>query len=147
MNREEALAAFAAMISDEEWPEEIPLPYQEDTILLPPSVLDQIQAADLPVHVVVGIGTRRDNAVEIFWEGRLVRDEDRSFRALISHQISPRYWLGAVNARFYVDLVHKCVQSMMDTMQDLTIDEFDDSDEIMVRLEYSFQVEGIDLQR
>jgi hypothetical protein len=40
VDRDEALAAFAAMVSDEEWPESIPLPYQEDTILLPPSLLE-----------------------------------------------------------------------------------------------------------
>jgi hypothetical protein len=44
-----------------------------------------------------------------------------------------------------VDLIHKCVQSMVGTMEGLTVDEFDDSDEVMVRLEYSFPVEGANL--
>lgn len=145
MNREEALAAFAAMISDEEWPEGIPAPYQDDTILLPPSLLDQIEATDLPVDVAVGIGTHNNNLIEIFWEGRVVRNEDGSFRSFISHELLPRYWVAAVSARFYLDLVHKCVQSMMGAIEGLTVDEFDDSDEIMTRLEYSFLVEGTNL--
>jgi hypothetical protein len=145
VNREEALAAFAAMMSDDEWPDSIPLPYQEDTILLPPSLLGEIAATDLPAGVVVGVGTYRDDAVEIFWEGRIVRNEDGSFRCYVFNDISPRYWLAAVSARFYLDLIHKSVQSMIGTMEGLTVDEYDDSDEILARLEYSFPVEGANL--
>jgi hypothetical protein len=145
VDREEALAAFAAMISDVEWPDSIPPPYQEDTILLPPSILEEIMATDLPVGVIVGIGAHRNDAIEIFWEGRLVRNEDGSFTSFVSHEFSPEYWVGAVSARFYLDLVHKCVQSMVGTLQGLTVDEFDDSSERMVHLEYSFPVEAMDL--
>jgi hypothetical protein len=145
VDREEALAAFAAVISDQTWPEEVSPPFREDTIFLPPSILEQIEAADLPVDVVVGIGTVREESVEVFWEGRIVRDEDGSFRSYIFHGLSPRYWVAAVSAPFYLDLVHKCVQSMTGIIEGLTVDEYDDSDEVMIRLGYSFPIEGANL--
>jgi hypothetical protein len=142
MNREEALAAFAAYISEDDWPENIPSPYLDEVIFLPPSLLEQIATTDVPEGVVIGVGTYSDDAVEIFWEGRLVRTEDGSFQSVISHEISPEYWLGAISARFYLDLLHKCVQSMIGAIAGLTVEEFDDSDDVMIRLEYSFLVDG-----
>jgi hypothetical protein len=146
VDREEALAAFAAMASDQDWPEEVPPPFREDIILLPPSLLEQIEATELPVDVVVGIGTVREESVEEFWDGSIVRDEDGSFRCYVSHQLSPQFWVAAVSAPFYLDLVHKCVQSMTGIIEGLTVDEYDDSDEVMIRLEYSFPVEGANLE-
>jgi hypothetical protein len=66
VNREEALAAFAAYTSDEDWPENIPPPYYEETIFLPPSLLEEIAATEVPPGVVVGVGTyRADNVIDI----------------------------------------------------------------------------------
>jgi hypothetical protein len=145
MNREEALAAFAAYISGEEWPEDIPPPSGDEIIYLPPSLLEQILAADIPADVLVSVGTHHGRAIEVFWEGKFVRYDDGSFRSIISHEFSPRYWLGAISPQFYLDLLQKCVQSRMGAIEGLVIDNFDDSNEVLVRLEYSFPVEGANL--
>jgi hypothetical protein len=144
VNREEALAIFAAYVSEEEWPEDLPLPHN-DTVFLPPSILDQIAANEVPVGVEVGVGLLREDALETYWNGRLIREEGGSYRAYVSDEISPEYWLGSVNARLYLDLVHKCIQSKLGTVDDLTIDDFDNTNDIMVRLEYSFPVNGTNL--
>lgn len=144
MNREEAIAIFAALASDEEWPESLPLPHNE-TVFLPPSLLDEIAVTDLPIDVLVGVGAINNNMMEVFWEGKFMRTEDGPVLAFISHEISPEYWLGSVNARFYLDLLHKCILSNLGTVNGLTVDDYDDSDERMLRLDYSFPVDGMDL--
>jgi hypothetical protein len=144
MNREEALAIFAAYVSEEEWPDDLPLPHN-DIVFLPPSILDQIAANEVPAGVEVGIGLLREDALETYWDGRLIREDDGSYRAYVSDEISPEYWLGSVNARLYLDLVHKCIESRLDKLNGLTIDDFDNTDDNIVRLEYSFPVEGANL--
>jgi hypothetical protein len=144
VDREEALAIFAAIESDEEWPEGLPPPHNA-TVFLPPSLLGEIAVTDLPIEVTVGVGGLHDDAVEIFWEGRLMRTEDGSLLAFISHEISPEYWLGSVNAHFYLDLLHKCILSNLDTINGLAVDDYDASDERLLRLDYSFPVDGTDL--
>jgi hypothetical protein len=144
VTREEALAIFAACVSDQEWPDGLPLPHN-DTVFLPPSLLDQIAVNEIPAGVEIGVGLQRGGTVEIYWGGRIVRGEDGSFRAYVEDEISPEYWLGAVNARVYLDLVHKSVQTNLGRVQDLTIDDFDNDDGVMVRLAYSFPVDGADL--
>jgi hypothetical protein len=145
MNRDEALAIFAALLSDEEWPESLPLPYNE-TVFLPPSLLGELTITDVPIDVTIGVGVLHDDAIEVFWEGRLMRTEDGSLLAFISHEISPEYWLGSVNARFYLDLVRKCLLSSLATINGLAIDDYDDSDDRMLRLDYSFPVDGLNLR-
>jgi hypothetical protein len=144
VDREEALAIFAALESDQEWPEDLPLP-NDETVFLPPSLLDEIAVTDVPIDVPVGVGALHNGAVEVFWEGRLMRTEDGSLLALIYHELSPQYWLSCVNARFYLDLLHKCILSNLAVINDLTVDDYDDSDERMLRLDYSFPVDGTNL--
>jgi hypothetical protein len=47
-----------------------------------------------------------------------------------------------VNARFYLDLLHKSILSNLGMVNGLAVDDYDDSDERFLRLDYSFPVEG-----
>ena len=138
LDREQALAEFAALEPGEAIID----------IFLPPELLEQITAEDLPVDLVVGVGTphEEERYVDVVWDGRLVRNADGSFWSTISHEISPAYWLAPVGARFYIDLLHKCVLSRLDAIDGLTLEEYDISDEEMFRLEYGFPVGGINLR-
>jgi hypothetical protein len=134
-------------MSDEYWPEDISPSWGSDEIIfLPPELLEQIAATDVPVGVPIGVGIHTsERSVKLFWEGRLLRNEDGSFQSVIFQEISPKYWGGAIGARFYVDLLHKCIQSMVGKVHGLAIEEFDDEDDVLLRLIYSFPVHGVNL--
>jgi hypothetical protein len=138
LDREQALAEFASLEPGE----------GVIGIFLPPELLEQIAAEDFPADLVVGVGDLDDDerVVEVAWNGQLVRNVDGSFWSTISHEISPAYWLAPVGARFYLDLLHKCVLSRLDTIKGLTVEEYDISDEEMFRLEYDFSVDGVNLK-
>lgn len=117
--REEALAAFAAYLSDDDWPDNIHPPIKPylycnaRVILVPPSLLADIATSDVPAGIAIGVGNHRGNVNEIFWDGRLTRNEDGSFRSIITHEGSSGMWTEAISTRFYFDLLHKCVQSRL----------------------------------
>ena len=100
----------------------------------------------LPVGVPIGIGNSRDGYVETYWEGFFVRYDDQSFTAVVQHQISPRYWPEAIGARSWLDLLYRSVQSRLGTVPDLQIGEYDDSEEVEIRFEYSFSIGARDLK-
>ena len=128
---EEALHEFANYDPDRDWAE---------LIYLPPDLLEQISVDKLPVGVPIGIGNSRDGYVETYWEGFFVRYDDQSFTAVVQHQISPRYWPEAIGARSWLDLLYRSVQSRLGTVPDLQIGEYDDSEEVEIRFEYSFSI-------
>jgi hypothetical protein len=139
MNREEALAAFAACVSDEG---------DGKAVFLTPELLEQIAIIDLPVGVVVTVGIWIENRwFKRLWDGRLVRDADGSFWSIIRYDLYPGAWMEVVGANFYFDLLHKCILNRTNTMEDLIVDEFD-SDELSVCLEYRFRfpVDGVNLK-
>jgi hypothetical protein len=145
VNREDALSAFSAIISGGELPDSIPFLYRDEVLLLPPAVLEQIKIDELPNNVWVGVGTARPVAYEFEWNGTLMRDRGDTLRAYISHEIPPRYWHSPVSARFYLDLINKCVQRMQDSVQGLSLEEYDTSHDSMILLQYSFPVTGSSL--
>ena len=137
MDREQALLEFETYAPDED---------DEGTVFLPPQLLSQIAAEDLPPGVVVGVGALHHGAVEVFWNGRLIRDPDGSFCAVVRHEIVHKFWEEAVGSRFYLDLLHKSVRSMISVVEGLKIEDFDDSDDVLVVIEYSFRTDGENLE-
>jgi len=137
LDREQALNAFATYFADDEWPE---------PVYLPQELLGQIAAEDLPVEVPVGIGICHEGYTEVAWNGRLIHDPNGFFSVIICHEVPYKYWGEAIGARFWLDLLQRCVLSRLYTVRDLKVDDFDDSDNVMGRLEYSFLVEGENLQ-
>ena len=136
MDRAEALEAFAEYDSDDD----------SQRIYLPPSLLAEIAAEDLPVNVPVGVGIYRSNYLEVLWHGQLVRTSATGFSVTISYEIPPKYWLEAIGARFWLDLLHRCVQSRVDSIDGLRIEEYDDSGNNVILLDYSFPINGDDLK-
>ena len=119
---------------------------EEEVVFLPPRLLSQIAAEDVPIGAVIGVGSLHHGSLELFWEGRLTRNPDGSFTAVIRHEIVHKYWEAAVGSRFYLDLLHKCVLSRMGTIENLKAKELDDSDDVVARIEYSFRTNGENLE-
>src|SRR5438445_222970 len=71
---EQALANPETYIEDEEEGQD-----EEEVVFLPPGLLTQIAAKDVPLGTVIGLGSLHDGSIEIFWEGRLVHNYDGSF--------------------------------------------------------------------
>lgn len=140
MDWDQALAVPETWIEDEFEGED-----EEEVVFLPPSLLSQIAAGEVPIGAVIGIGSLHNGSLELFWEGRLIRKIDGSFTAVVRHEIVHKYWLDAVGSRFYLDLLHKCVLSRINTIEGLKVQELDDSDDVVARLTYSFPVDGTSL--
>ena len=137
----QALAVPKIYIEDEDEGED-----EEEVVFLPPTLLSQIAAGEVPIGTVVGVGSLHDGSLELFWEGRLIRNPNGSFTAVVRHEIVHKYWMDAVGSRFYLDLLHKCVLSRMSTIESLMVQELDDSDDIVARLAYSFPTDGESLE-
>lgn len=135
VDREQALAELAAYAEDD----------TGEPVFLPSEVFGQILSSELPSGVPVTIGTRRGNTIEVEWDGSFLRDEAGSLTATIEKQIWPKFWPEAVGARFYLDLLHKCVTAKLDSIDGLIVQGFDDSDDVMIRLEYSFPISAPNL--
>jgi Restriction endonuclease len=114
----------------------------EGVIFLPPRILGQIAIEEVPIGAVIGAGSLHDGSLEVFWEGILVRNPDGAFTAVIRHDIVHKYWEEAVGSRFYLDLLHKCVLSMMDIIENLKVEDIDDTDDVVARIRYSFSTNG-----
>jgi hypothetical protein len=136
VDREQALREFETYFDE----------YGEGELLyLPSDLLAEIRSSDLPAEIPVGAVTHRDDRVEVTWDGHLIRAEDGTFRAVIRFQILPKYWLEAIGARFYLDLLHKSVLSAASGIEDLKVEDLDDSDDNVIELDYSFPVSGANL--
>ena len=118
---------------------------RRELLYLPLDVLEEISSSDLPAYVPVGVATLRDDHLEVHWDGHLIRAEDETLRAVIRCEISPKYWSEAIGARFYLDLLHKSVLSAADSIEGINVEDLDDSSENIIRLDYSFPVNGANL--
>jgi hypothetical protein len=145
MNREEALAEFAAFAPDE---------WGHNSVILPTELLEQIAAADLPVGVVVDVGEWRDSPwskelstrLTRYWNGRLIRDTDGTFWSIIRHEIVPDLWTEAIGISFYFDLLHKCLLNRRDTIEGLIVDKYEYGPPVDFYLTYRFPVSGANLK-
>lgn len=100
----------------------------------------------MPIGALIGAGSLHDGSLEVFWEGILVRNPDGAFTAVIRHDIVHKYWEEAVGSRFYLDLLHKCVLSMMGIIENLKVDDIDNTDDVVARIRYSFPTTGESLE-
>lgn len=140
MNREEALAAFAAFTPDEEG---------RKAVVLPPELLEQIGVVELPVDVVVEVGIWHDKPIEgyvIHWNGRLVRGANGSVWSIIRHDLFPGIWVEPLGANFYFELLHRSILNRMKTIEGLIVDKFNIGPQLDVRLDYRFPVDGANLK-
>lgn len=141
MNRAEAIAELRSWIAEDD-----DICSFHEPIYLPESILDEIAATDVPPGVAIGIGVESRDTVEECWEGRLIRDNNsQSFSCTILHELSPKYWLPAINVRFYLDLIFKCIQNTK-SIPGLSLMDFDTSDDAIIRLIYSYPVAGTTLK-
>lgn len=118
----------------------------ETVVFLSPTLLRQIAVKDVPIGAVIGVGSLHHGSLEIFWEGRLICNSDRSFNAVIHHDIVHKYWEEAIGSHFYLDLLHKCVLSMTGMVSDLEVEDLDDSDDVASHFEYKFRTDGENLE-
>lgn len=141
MDWEQALVEAGTYVEDEEDGDD-----EEEVTYLPRDLLPQIAAGTVPPGTVIGIAELHDEGFKIVWDGRLIRNLDGSYTAVIRHEILHKFWMAAVGSRFYFDLLQKCVLSRIGTVDGLEVREIDDSDSVIARLEYSFCTDGESLE-
>jgi Restriction endonuclease len=108
----------------------------DEPVVLPPSVLDSLTAADVPAGVSVEVGTAKDGIVYINWEGCIL-SENGSLFVEGRYSWTRKYWGGPLGLPHYLDLVRRTIESQGKEIGNVTLIDFED-DGAWVHLSYKF---------
>ena len=97
----------------------------EEPLVLPPSVLADIDAADIPEGVLIQIGVLRDGIIHIDWSGTL-RQENGVLVAEADYTWTRKYWHSPLGLEQYLDLVKRAVEVRATNTGDVMLSHFDD---------------------
>ena len=92
---------------------------------LPASILAELTIGDVPDGASFQIGTPKDGAVHLEWNGVFQRDGD-SFHAEADHTWSRKYWYEPIGLEQYLDLVRRAVETRHRLKGDVEVTQYDD---------------------
>lgn len=99
--------------------------YREDPIVLPPAILSDIEAIDIPDGALVQVGKLKDGIIHIDWNGTLRQD-----RGMIvgeaDYTWTRKYWYSPVGLEQYLDIVRRAVEVRAATKGDVKLTHFED---------------------
>lgn len=92
---------------------------------LPASVLPKLTIDDLPDGVTIQIGTKKDGALHLDWNGTLSRDGDEIYGEA-DHTWTRKYWYSPLGLEQYLDLVRRAVETRHRVRGDVELTDYDD---------------------
>lgn len=104
---------------------------------LPASVLSKLTIDDMPDGVSFQVGTLRDGAVHLDWNGRIRREGARLFGEA-DYIETRKYWYAPLGLEQYLDLVRRTVETRHRVQGDVELTNHDD-DGAFVVLNYRVQ--------
>jgi hypothetical protein len=114
MDAQEAREKLAAWDEEDEGPAD-----------LPPSTLAKLSVDDLPDGISLQVGTMKDGALHLDWEGTLGRDGDAIYGEA-DHTWTRKYWYSPLGLEQYLDLVRRAVETRHRVRGDVELTDYDD---------------------
>jgi hypothetical protein len=118
---------------------------EDGPVWLPPTVLADLSSADLPEGVAVEVGSPKDGAIHIEWEGRLFRD-GTAVTGEADYVWTRKYWYSPLGLEQYLDLVRRAVETRQRIRGDVQLTHYDD-DGAYIHLSYAIQTNETNLRR
>lgn len=97
----------------------------EDPAALPASVLARLFIEDMPEQAAFQVGTMKDGALHLDWNGTFYRDGNRVFGEA-DHTWTRKYWYAPVGLEQYLDLVRRAVETRERIHGDVAVTASDD---------------------
>jgi len=99
----------------------------EESVLLPPTVLDKLSIDNLPPETSVEVGVQKDGVMHLEWSGRLYRDGN-TIAGEADHIWTRKYWYAPIGLEQYLDLVRPAVEVRKKTHGDVELSHYDDDE-------------------
>src|SRR5262245_48858734 len=97
----------------------------EEPVILPVSILDDLTATDLPEGVSVEIGAVNDRVVHLDWNGRLFQEQGY-VKGEADYTWTRKYWYAPIGLEHYLDLVGRAVEVRHREHGDVELSHYDD---------------------
>jgi len=117
----------------------------DEPALLPPSVLEGLTVADVPVDGCVEVGIEKNGVVHVDWDG-CIQNEDGVLMVKGEYSWTRKYWDGPLGLAYYLDLVRRTIESQGKEIGNVTLIDFED-DGAWVHLSYKFPAETDNLAK
>ena len=117
----------------------------EESVFLPPAVLDKLSVDDLPPETSVEVGVQKNGVMHLEWNGRLYRDGN-TIAGEADHTWTRKYWYAPIGLEQYLDLVRRAVEVRKKTHGDVELSQYDD-DGAYVQLSFSVSTKETNLRR
>ena len=98
---------------------------EDESVFLPPSVLDKITVVDIPDEVMIEVGSPKDGMIHLDWSGRLFKDQDQ-IKGEADYTWTRKYWYSSIGLEHYLDLVRRAVEVRNRVHGDVEITHYDD---------------------
>ena len=118
---------------------------EEDPVVLPKSVLVHLTIDDIPEGVSINVGSQKDRAIVLDWNGRIYR-EGASIMGEADHTWTRKYWYQSLGMEQYLDLVRRAVETRERTHRDVHVTHQDD-DGAYIQFMFSIQTSDQNLGR
>jgi len=92
---------------------------------LPASLLASLTVDDLPDGATIQIGTMKDGALHLDWNGTLGRD-GKEIHGEADHTCTRKYWYSPLGLEQYLDLVRRAVETRHRVRGDVELTDYDD---------------------
>lgn len=122
MTRDEALTIVSDGVGDEE------------PVFLPPAILAELTASDIPADVQVSVGESKDGIMCVEWDGHFFNDGGQLI-ACCQYIWTRKYWDAPLGMPFYLDLVKRAIETRQRTHNDVIFRHWDD-DGAYIQLSY-----------
>jgi len=97
----------------------------EDSVIIPASLLKDLTLDDIPEGVSVQIGTLKDGAYHMEWNGRLYK-KGEFIEGEAEHLWTRKYWYAPLGLEQYMDLVRRAVETRHRLRGDVELTDYDD---------------------
>jgi hypothetical protein len=92
---------------------------------LPASLLPSLTVEDLPDGATIQIGTMKEGALHLDWNGTLGRD-GKEIYGEVDHTWTRKYWYSPLGLEQYLDLVRRAVETRHRVRGDVELTDYDD---------------------
>jgi hypothetical protein len=99
---------------------------EEEPVLLSPSELKLLRAADVPKNVQIEVGVVKNGITHVEFDGRLMRGQKTPFIAEVQTSWYRKHWNGSLGMSRYLDLFQRAVEIRQRTRGDAEFGELED---------------------
>lgn len=117
----------------------------EEPVILPPAVLTDIEATDIPDGALVQVGKPKNGVVHIEWNGTL-RQEDGMIVGEADYTWTRKYWHSPVGLEQYLDIVRRAVEVRAATKKDVELTHFHD-DGAFIQMTFEVRTDETNLKK